>query len=89
VVANQLLELVTSDGRFSAVLNGRFKGGYITLKYGQPKERVHAVQLELSRRVYMDEATGTGWNPQRAQAGATLISQLLTHYLKAGVPPGL
>jgi N-formylglutamate deformylase len=89
VVANQLLELVTSDGKFSAVLNGRFKGGYITLKYGQPKERVYAVQLELSQRVYMDEAAGTGWNPQRAQSGAHLISQLLTHYLKAGVPPGL
>jgi N-formylglutamate deformylase len=88
-VADQLLDLVTSDGKYGAVLNGRFKGGYITLQYGRPKERVYAVQLELSRRVYMDEAAGTGWNPERAQPAAALISQVLERYLEVGVPPGL
>ena len=82
-VADQLLDVVTSDGKFGAVLNGRFKGGYITQKYGQPNDGVYAVQLELSRRVYMDEAAGTGWNPQRAQSAQALIAQLLTRYLKA------
>lgn len=82
-VAEQLLELVTTDGKFGAVLNGRFKGGYITLRYGRPSEGVHAVQLELSRRVYMDEAAGTGWNAQRAQPAAELISRLLMRYLKS------
>lgn len=82
-VADQLLELVTADGRFGAVLNGRFKGGYITMKYGRPGEGVYAVQLELSRRVYMDEAAGTGWNAQRGESAATLISALLMRYLKA------
>jgi N-formylglutamate deformylase len=41
---------------YSAVLNGRFKGGYITRRYGRPGERVHAIQLELSEITYMDEA---------------------------------
>ncbi|MBM0107446.1 N-formylglutamate deformylase [Steroidobacter sp. S1-65] len=82
-VADQLLDLVTSDGKFGAVLNGRFKGGYITQNYGRPSDGIYAVQLELSRRVYMDEAAGTGWNPQRAQSAQTLIAQLLTRYLKA------
>lgn len=82
-VADQLLELVTTDGKFGAVLNGRFKGGYITLNYGRPRQGVYAVQLELSRRVYMDEAAGTGWDPQRAESAAALISQLLMRYLKA------
>jgi N-formylglutamate amidohydrolase len=36
-------------------LNGRFKGGYITRQYGNPANRVHAVQLELSEATYMDE----------------------------------
>lgn len=81
-IADQLLDLVTTDGKFGAVLNGRFKGGYITLHYGQPKNRVYAVQLELSRRVYMDESAGTGWDPNRAHSAANLISQLLTRYLK-------
>lgn len=41
----------------SFVHNGRFKGGYITRHYGQPENNVHALQLEISQRAYMDEAT--------------------------------
>jgi formiminoglutamase len=37
------------------VLNGRFKGGDITRQYGQPDRNVHAVQLELAQRTYMNE----------------------------------
>jgi N-formylglutamate amidohydrolase len=40
---------------FSAVLNGRFKGGYITRHYGSPADRVHALQLELSQSTYLAE----------------------------------
>ena len=40
---------------YSAVLNGRFKGGYIIRRYGDPASGVHAVQLELSEATYMDE----------------------------------
>ncbi len=81
-IADQLLDLVTTDGKYGAVLNGRFKGGYITMHYGRPENRVYAIQLELSRRVYMDEAAGTGWDPSRAQSAASLISGLLARYLK-------
>ena len=42
---------------YTTVLNGRFKGGYITRHYGDPDARVHAVQLEISQRAYMDENT--------------------------------
>jgi len=41
---------------YTTVLNGRFKGGYITRTYGRPAENRHAVQLELSQRTYMNEA---------------------------------
>ena len=40
----------------SWVIDGRFKGGYITRHYGQPAEQVHAVQFELAQCGYMDEA---------------------------------
>jgi N-formylglutamate amidohydrolase len=38
------------------VLNGRFKGGFITRHYGIPSTGVQVVQLEMAQRIYMDEA---------------------------------
>lgn len=50
------VDAFASDRDFDHVLNGRFKGGWITRHYGQPKTGVHAIQLELAQRAYMDEA---------------------------------
>lgn len=41
---------------FSHVVNGRFKGGYITRRYGNPADGVHAVQLEMVQKAYMQES---------------------------------
>ena len=41
---------------FTHVVNGRFKGGYVTRHYGQPARGVHALQLEIAQACYMDEA---------------------------------
>ena len=48
-----------SNGR-SAVLatasrNKPFAGGFTTRHYGQPRDGVHAVQIEINRGLYMDE----------------------------------
>jgi N-formylglutamate deformylase len=45
------------DGRWDLVVDARFKGGYITRHYGQPSHGVHALQLEMAQRAYMDENT--------------------------------
>lgn len=37
--------------------NNPYSGGYVTQTYGRPAEGVHVLQLEISRRLYMDEAT--------------------------------
>jgi formiminoglutamase len=42
------------DG-FTHVVNGRFKGGWITRHYGNPGHGVHALQMELACRGYMEE----------------------------------
>lgn len=49
---------IACASRFSAVVNGRFKGGYITRAYGIPAQGVHAVQMELACRGYMREPIG-------------------------------
>lgn len=38
---------------FSHVIDGRFKGGYITRNYGTPDLGIHSVQMELTKRLYM------------------------------------
>ena len=47
---------------FSVALNAPYAGGYTTNLYGRPLERVHAVQVEVSRALYLDE--------QRMERGA-------------------
>lgn len=48
---------VAARSPYSSVVNGRFTGGYITRHYGDPEQRVFAIQLELAQRTYMNEAT--------------------------------
>jgi N-formylglutamate deformylase len=54
-LGERLLELAAASP-YSAVLNGRFKGGYITRHYGRPETGVHAVQMEIVQAAYMDDA---------------------------------
>jgi len=54
-LARRVMAVADAAPGYSAVLDGRFRGGYITRHYGRPDEGVHALQLELSQRTYMDE----------------------------------
>ncbi len=61
----QLAALCSGSG-FTTVTNGRFKGGYITRAYGDPAAGIHAIQLELAQRNYMDEEPPFPYREQRA-----------------------
>ena len=52
------VEAICAETKFTRAMNGRFKGGYITRRYGDPANRVHAVQMELACRGYMYEKLG-------------------------------
>lgn len=45
------------EARYSQVINGRFKGGYITRHFGRPSDGIHAIQLELSQATYLEEGS--------------------------------
>ena len=49
--------ILEKSGR-SHVVDGRFKGGFITRSLGRPTENVHALQMELGCRAYIDEPMG-------------------------------
>ena len=65
-----------AQSRYDWVVNGRFKGGYITRHYGDPGNGIDAVQLEISQRIYMDEPS-FAWDEARATDARTAIGSLL------------
>jgi N-formylglutamate deformylase len=92
------LNLGTADGRscgagigealmakvqgYSAVLNGRFRGGYITRTYGAPEKDVHAVQLELSEATYMEESPPFRFDDSLAKALRPQLRALVEEFCR-------
>ena len=72
---------------FTRVTNGRFKGGWITRYYGEPARGVHAIQMELACRGYMDEpdtaATSDNWPTPYDRARAAPLRAALRKVLEA------
>jgi formiminoglutamase len=63
----------------SCVVDGRFKGGWITRNYGDPENGVHAIQMELAMRGYVDEngPWPPAWDEERARAIQVVLSDAL------------
>lgn len=79
----EIAEAVHASARtgenFSTVLNGRFKGGYITRHYGLPDEGFHALQLEIAQSSYMDETrSGPIFDADRSGPLKDLLKRLIT-----------
>jgi N-formylglutamate amidohydrolase len=62
---------------FSNVVNGRFKGGFITRYYGGPARGIHALQLETAQACYMNESPPYRWDSSSAAALVTVLKSLL------------
>lgn len=76
-IAHAVMAVCGEAGRFSHVLNGRFKGGYITRHYGRPDQHVHAVQLEMCQNLYMQESAPFAYDAAlAAQVQPTLRAML-------------
>ncbi len=73
-----LTEAIAGDcADASHVVNGRFKGGWITRHYGEPARGIHAVQMELAIQGYADEA-GSWPPPWDSSRAAPMQSRLRT-----------
>ncbi|MFQ5534809.1 MAG: N-formylglutamate amidohydrolase [Sphingomonadales bacterium] len=46
---------ILADMGYSVARNAPYAGGFITSHYGAPEKRVHALQIEIKRSLYMDE----------------------------------
>lgn len=67
---------------YTVVLNGRFKGGYITRAYGRPAEGILAVQLELSEAIYMEEKAPFRFREDLARKVRPVLRALLEEFLR-------
>jgi N-formylglutamate deformylase len=73
---------VAAKSPYSTVLDGRFRGGFITRNYGSPAERQYAIQLELAQRSYMHEDTLL-YDAQRAARLAETLQRMLSVFAES------
>ncbi|HEU4959815.1 MAG TPA: N-formylglutamate deformylase [Sphingomonas sp.] len=84
------VERVCEASAFSRVTNGRFKGGWTTRHYGAPERGVHAIQMELACRRYLDEPVGPDPEPWPVPFDpdyARPITDVLTRVIQACLEP--
>jgi N-formylglutamate deformylase len=67
----------------SHVVNGRFKGGYITRHFGDPAQHVHAVQLEMCQSLYMSEQPPYEYREDCASRVQPVLAEMMTAALAA------
>ncbi len=83
-LGESLLDLARAHPAYSSVLNGRFTGGHITRSFGEPAAGVHAVQLEMSTLIYMDERPPYELDERRARSLRPLLRAFLERMLDWG-----
>jgi N-formylglutamate deformylase len=83
------VEAACAASPFSHVLNGRFKGGWTTRRYGRPAAGVDAIQMELACRGYMEDPqappTPETWPAPYDPARAAPMRAALAEILKAAL----
>ncbi|QVM83983.1 N-formylglutamate deformylase [Novosphingobium decolorationis] len=80
------VEAICAASDQSHVLDGRFRGGWTTRHYGRPENGVHAIQMELAIRGYMDEPETpdeTNWPTPFDPARAAPLTHTLSQIMKA------
>lgn len=70
-----LADELFSNAGYVVAKNQPYAGGYITQSYGQPQHNIHALQIEFSRPLYMNEST------RRPHEGFERIKQITTNLI--------
>lgn len=75
------VEAVHESSGLGHATNHPFKGGYITRTYGLPAERIHALQLEMAKALYMNEGPPFEWNETKAERLEPVLEETLKAFL--------
>ncbi|MFN3615362.1 MAG: N-formylglutamate deformylase [Rubrimonas sp.] len=66
-----------ASGR-TTVVNGRFKGGWTTRRYGRPHDGIHAIQMELAQSTHLaTETPPFAYDRDRAAALRPILADIL------------
>ncbi len=87
-----LIETIFVGAGLKVARNRPYAGGYCTRSYGRPQHGVHAVQIEVGRNLYMNEATLTrhdGFAAMRQLTERLIFSLLSLDFAALGraLPP--
>jgi len=72
----QLVETHFQHSGLSVSRNKPYQGGYITQTYGNPSGQVHSLQIEINRKLYMNEKTQK-IIPEKFEALKNVIENLI------------
>ncbi|RYB08007.1 N-formylglutamate deformylase [Lichenibacterium ramalinae] len=94
VLSEGVAAICRDTGR-SWVVDGRFRGGYITRRLGRPEQGVHAIQMELACRAYLREPEGpvseadwpVPYDPAHAAPVRDALLRVLRHCLAVAAGP--
>lgn len=80
-VRGAVADICAAARGYTSVVDGRFRGGWITRHYGRPDDGVHAVQMELAQRTYMEEAPPWTFDDAKADAVRLVLREALVRML--------
>ena len=72
-----LVENIFSSAGLKVSRNRPYAGGFITKSYGKPKHNIHCLQIEISRHLYMNEAS------LRKNENYSALKQIIDTLIKA------
>jgi N-formylglutamate amidohydrolase len=73
---------------YSVIVDGRFKGGYITRRYGAPANGINAIQIELNQRKYLADGSRTAWDDAKAARLSRVLRTMCEALLLAAMTAG-
>jgi N-formylglutamate amidohydrolase len=86
LVSNTAHAVLVGAG-YHAARNAPYAGGFTTRHYGAPKQNVHAIQVEISRHLYMNEETYAPLEPGFDEV-ATVLTALFKTLGELDLAPG-
>jgi len=78
-IESAVTTICSAASGYSAVSNGRFKGGWTTRHYGDPEQGFHAIQMELAQCNYMLEQKPWTYADDKAGKLRVILADVLQH----------